>query len=97
MCGIERGMVVRSSWSCLSWQYVCKSVLYCVVILEEALGTSCVHAACLQDNGATALHLASFEGHEAVVRMLLASGAAASQARTVSSWLMVHVHRRFDR
>ena len=38
----------------------------------------------LQDVGTTSLHIASREGHDAVVRTLLASGAAVNQTRTVS-------------
>ena len=38
----------------------------------------------LQDVGTTSLHIASREGHDAVVRTLLASGAALNQTRTVS-------------
>ena len=38
----------------------------------------------IQDNGVTALWIASGKGHAEIVRMLLASSAAVNQGRTVS-------------
>ena len=47
----------------------------------------------MQDNGATALIVASENGHAEVVRVLLASGAAVNQSRTVSMCGMTGVLR----
>ena len=46
-------------------------------------GVLSIRSGCAQGSGATALFVASEQGHDAVVRTLLASGAAVNQATTV--------------